>query len=141
MINWNDWLPLAGPLCLLIAAIVAPELGRRAGKKQVEAALMTASADMKTAVAEERETVTADWSQFTQGMQKWNESLASRLGEVENRLGASEIRAVAAEMKATSAEKNYRIAIAYLRSVIRWVDENWPGSDRPEPPPELVADL
>jgi hypothetical protein len=141
MTNWHDWLNMASPLCLLLSALLAPELGRRAGKKQVEAALLTASADMKTAVAEEREAVTADWGQFTQGMQRWNESLAGRLGEVEQRLSDSEIRAVAAEMKATSAEKNYRIAIAYLRSVIRWVDEHWPSSDRPEPPPELLGDL
>lgn len=141
MMDWHDWLSLAGPFCLLLSAIIAPELGRRAGKKQVEAILLTADAEMKTAVADEREAVTADWGQFTQGMQKWNESLAERLGDVEKRLGDSEIRAVAAEMKATSAEKNYRVAIAYLRSVIRWVDDNWPGSDRPEPPPELKADL
>lgn len=150
--------PVAGAVAVVWAALVdrrakhrtaiAAEKAADAQDKASEAAVESAAAaedaakaEMHKAVVAEREQQAANWAKITEGMQRWNEQLSDRLGEVEKRLGDAEIRSSAAEIKATTAEKNYRIAIVYLRRVIHWVNNNWPGNDCPEPPPELVSDL
>lgn len=138
---WNEVLAIVGPILTFFGVLLAPELGRRAGKKQVEAVLLTADAKMTEAVAAEREAATADWAQFTEAMQKWNESLASRLLELEKRLSDAEVRSAASELRAATAERLYAVAVAYLRRVVRWLEDNWPGENFPKPPPELEPDL
>lgn len=139
--QWHEWVVFVPLALTCLGLFIAPAVGRRAGQKQLDAAVNQADEERKKVVALERETAANEWAKITEGMQKWNESLADRLGEVEKRLSNAEIRSTAADLKATAAEKNYRIAIAYLRQVILWVNDNWPGNDCPDPPPELIADL
>lgn len=139
--QWHEWIAFLPFALTCVGVYLAPALGRRAGKKELAAAVSQADEELKKAVAIEKEAAAKEWVIVTEGMQKWNESLASRLGEVENRLSTAEIRSSAADIKASAAEKNYRIAIAYLRRVMMWVNDNWPGNDCPDPPPELRGDL
>lgn len=160
--NWGNAGPYLGPVAGAVAVVWAALVDRRAKHRtaaaadkaadaqataasaavdSAEAAEEGARAEMHKAVVAEREQASSEWAKITQGMQKWNEHLSDRLGDVEKRLDDAEIRNAAAELKVAESEKNYRVAIAYLRRVIRWVNDNWPGNDCPEAPPELVADL
>lgn len=124
----RDVMNYLGPLLTFLGVILAPELGRRAGKKKIEAVLISAR-------AHERQAATADWAAFTA-------ALSQRLSDVERRLAIAEARSDVAEQRAAHTSRMYALALAYLRRVMQWVDENWTDhKDKPEPPDELLADL
>jgi len=125
---WHNVVNYLGPLLTFLGVILAPELGRRAGKKKIEAVLMSAR-------AHERQAATADWASFTT-------ALSQRLADVERRLAIAEARSDVAEQRAAHVGRMYALALSYLRRVMQWVDDNWTDhKDRPEPPEELLADL
>ena len=132
----------AGALIISSAgAIAAPFIGRRAAHRNAEAAQETAAAEMRTAVAAEREQASADWARYCDAQQRDNDNLRYQVGENATRIEEIELRAEADREARHQAEKNFRIALVYLRRVIRWIDENLPGAHYPPPPAELELDI
>ena len=122
-------------------AVASPFIGRRAAHRNAEAAQDTAAAEMRKAVAAEREQASADWARYCDAQQRDNDSLREQIGENATRIEEIELRAEADREARHQAEKNFRIALVYLRRVIRWIDENLPGAHYPPPPAELELDM
>lgn len=164
--NWHsivaDWGPIIAPVCVLLGVVVAPELGRRAGRasaaaaltqakaaeenakaaqRAAEAATVAAYAEMKKGIAAEREAATKEWAQITEGMQRWNQGLELRIGENTARIEEAELRALADRERADRSERLYSKAIIYLRRLIRWIDQTVPDEQYPSIPAELQVDL
>ena len=66
---------------------------------------------------------------------------AEHISENATRIEQIELRAEADREARNAAEKNFRIALVYLRRVIRWIDENLPGAHYPPPPTELNLEI
>lgn len=160
--NWHEAGEVAGPVLTLIGVLLAPELGRRAGRKTVDAALQQAeaakveaeaakleaeaakdeaAAEMRKAVAAERESASADWARYCDAKDREIISLRERVERNDERLGQAEMRALADRERAERSDRLYWKAVIYLRIVIRWINDEHPGETYPPPPAELVADL
>ena len=124
-----------------VGAFAAPSIGRRAAHKNADAAQQTAEAEIRKAVAAEREQASADWARYCDAQQRDNDNLRYQVAENATRIEEIELRAEADREARHQAEKNFRIALVYLRRVIRWIDENLPGAHYPPPPAELELDI
>ena len=124
-----------------VGAFAAPSIGRRAAHKNADAAQQTAEAEIRKAVAAEREQASADWARYCDAQQRDNDNLRYQVAENATRIEEIELRAEADREARHQAEKNFRIALVYLRRVIRWIDENLPGAHYPPPPVELELDI
>lgn len=159
---WKDVAEFAGPVAALIGILVAPELGRRAGKRTVDAVLQQAeaakeqaraagvsaeaakdeaAAEMRKAVAAEREQASADWARYVDAKDREIASLRERVEENDRRLDQAELRALADKERADRFDRLYWKAVVYLRIVIRWINDEHPGATYPAPPNELINDL
>ena len=124
-----------------VGAFAAPSIGRRAAHKNADAAQQTAEAEIRKAVAAEREQASADWARYCDAQQRDNDNLRYQVAENATRIEEIELRAETDREARHQAEKNFRIALVYLRRVIRWIDENLPGAHYPPPPAELELDI
>jgi hypothetical protein len=124
-----------------VGAFAAPSIGRRAAHKNADAAQQTAEAEIRRAVAAEREQASADWARYCDAQQRDNDNLRYQVAENATRIEEIELRAETDREARHQAEKNFRIALVYLRRVIRWIDENLPGAHYPPPPAELELDI
>jgi len=124
-----------------VGAFAAPSIGRRAAHKSADAAQQTAEAEIRKAVAAEREQASADWARYCDAQQRDNDNLRYQVAENATRIEEIELRAEADREARHQAEKNFRIALVYLRRVIRWIDENLPGAHYPPPPAELELEI
>ena len=134
---------LAGASLVVAAAtmVAAPFIGTRAAHKHAQAAGDSAAAEMRRAVVAEREQASADWARYCDAQQRDNDNLRYQVAENATRIEEIELRAEADREARHQAEKNFRIALVYLRRVIRWIDENLPGAHYPPPPTELNLDI
>ena len=124
-----------------VGAFAAPSIGRRAAHKNADAAQQTAEAEIRRAVAAEREQASADWARYCDAQQRDNDNLRYQVAENATRIEEIELRAETDREARHQAEKNFRIALVYLRRVIRWIDENLPGAHYPPPPTELNLEI
>lgn len=160
--NWHEAAEVVGPVLALIGLLLSPELGRRAGRKTVDAVLKQAeaaqesakaaqveaeaakeeaAAEMRKAVAAEREVISADWSRYVDAKDREIDGLRARVEHNDERLSQAEMRASADRERAERSDRLYWKAVIYLRIVIRWINDEHPGDDYPAPPVELIADL
>lgn len=160
--TWHDAANLAGPVLALIGVLLAPELGRRAGRKTVDAVLKQAeaaqgqaeaakeeaeaakeeaAAEMRKAVAAEREAASADWARFVDAQDRQIARLTDDVADNQKRIADAEMRSAASDLRASKAENLYSVAIIYLHSVYDWASQQLPGVRPPPPPPEIASDL
>lgn len=81
---------------------------------------------------------TADWEGFAREQREWTED---RLAERDRRIDAlaREVREVRDELDIFKAK--YRIAIDYIKRIVRQLQGHVPPEDIETPPPEISADL
>jgi hypothetical protein len=168
--NWNVWGPIVGALVTGILALVGIVVRARkdhhaameqvdvakdqaaAAMKQAEAALESARAAARTAETTAQATTndtftrayaaaSKNWAEWNEAQQKWNEGLQKQISDNAARIDEAEMRAEADRQARDEAEKKFRIAVAWMRRCIRWIDENLPGSKYPPLPPEIDLDL
>lgn len=168
--NWSVWGPVLATAVTAILGLVgilvtaskshrgamaqanAATVQANAALTQADAALAAAQSSAKIAEATARaaiddtftrayEAADAHWARYTEAQQRDNDDLRSQISENSMRIENAEMRSIADRAARTEAEKNFRIAIAYLRRVMRWIDEVLPGEHYPPPPPELLGGL
>jgi len=140
MIDPNTLLAGASLVVAATTMVAAPFIGTRAAHKHAQAARDSAAAEMRRAVVAEREQASADWARYCDAQQRDNDNLREHISENATRIEQIELRAEADREARNAAENNFRIALVYLRRVIRWIDENLPGAHYP-PPTELNLDI
>src|SRR6516164_1812657 len=141
MIDPNTLLAGASLVVAATTMVAAPFIGTRAAHKHAQAARDSAAAEMRRAVVAEREQASADWARYCDAQQRDNDNLRYQVAENATRIEQIELRAEADREARNVAEKNFRIALVYLRRVIRWIDENLPGAHYPPPPTELNLEI
>lgn len=125
---------IASPVLACVGVVVGHLLGHRAGLRQADAAVADAEAHA-------RQVVSADWKAFADSLQTRLAAVETRSAATETRLEAAEQRALAAEQRASSAETLYKAAVRYLRQIVAWFNQRWPGEQLPPPPDELAGAL
>lgn len=88
-----------------------------------------------------RADLNAEMTRNKQDAEKSRQALNDEIIKNAQRIDVSEMRAEAERVARTKAEHLYSVAVIYLRRVIRWINDNLPGSDYPAPPPEIDVDL
>lgn len=85
---------------------------------------------------------TADWSAFTQRMEAWTERQLKEQDErTEQELRARDIRIDRLEERLSAVEGKYRVAVAYIRRLVRQLQRHVDPDDIETPPPEISPDL
>lgn len=143
---------IAVPLSGVASALGGAWLGRRGTLQQADAAGKTAAA---TATA----SVSADWKSYTDSIKEnfkvYTDSMMedrrlllerlsaveSRAGTAERRLDAAEARAILSEARAVKAEGLYKLAVSYMRELVRWARGLSQVEEIPDPPFELRDEL
>jgi F0F1-type ATP synthase membrane subunit b/b' len=137
------------------AAIIAAQAARDqadAARIQAEAALEAARASVKTAEATAaaaiQDTFTraykaADehWARYTNATEHRCQELEQAVSANAKRIDEADLRAEADRVARNEAEKKLRLAVAWMRSAIRWIKENLPGLEYPPVPPEIELEL
>jgi hypothetical protein len=144
-IAWPDVVQYGMPALAVIASGWFAYRGQRKAHEisiaAADAAKDNAAAEMRKAVAAEREQASVDWARYCDAQQKDNDRLREQISDNATRIEQVELRSEADREARNIAEKNFRIALVYLRRVIRWIDENLPGGNYPPPPTELNLEL
>ena len=111
-------------LLVLIGTWITARFSRKTGEEANENAAATAR--------------TADWEGFAREQREWTED---RLAERDRRIDAlaKEVREVREELD--TFKSKYRIAIDYIKRIVRQLQGHVPPEDIETPPPEISADL
>lgn len=123
-----------------------------AAKIEAQAALDSARAVAKTAEATAAAAINdtftraydaagKNWARFCDANDRTIESLREQVTDNTERVDQAEMRAEADRQARDEAEKKFRIAVAWMRRAIRWIELNLPGATYPPLPPELDLDL
>lgn len=137
----TDLAPVWGPASTIGAVMVANILGRKSGKRAAAAAEKAAEADLRDATAHEDEARITMWSTYTDQVYKWATTLQARVDTLEQRVTHSERMQREALERAEKSETLYKIAVQYVRRVVDWIEEKFPGVEVPPHPKELDGEL
>lgn len=151
----HDLAEIAGPVLTLIGVLLAPELGRRAGRHSAQAALKQAeaaaesaeaakgeaAAEMRKAVAAEREAASADWARFVDAKDREIQRLSDDVATNKQEILKAQMSIQEADERARNWEQLYRRARIYLEVLVLWIKDNLPGVEYPPPPAGLDIDL
>jgi chromosome segregation ATPase len=169
-VNWTVWGPVLGTLVTAILGLSGLVFKARkdhhaaleqskadiahadAAKLEAQAALESARATAKTAEATAAAAIndtftraydaaSQNWARFCDANDKTIRDLRDQIAENTARVDQAEIRAEADRQARDEAEKKFRIAVAWMRRAIRWINENLPGAAYPPLPPEIDLDL
>ena len=111
-------------LLVLVGTWITARFSRKTGEEANENAAATAR--------------TADWEGFAREQREWTED---RLAERDRRIDAlaKEVREVREELD--TFKSKYRIAIDYIKRIVRQLQGHVSPEDIETPPPEISADL
>jgi heme exporter protein D len=168
--NWVIWGPVLGVIGASLIALLANVYQSRknhhaalqqigvlqeqanAAKTQAEAALKTAQASATTAEAMAEAAIqdaftraydaaSKNWARFCDANDRVIDGLREQVAENNDRIDQAEIRAEGYRQARDEVEKKFRIAVAWMRRAIRWINENMPGAAYPPLPTEIDLDL
>lgn len=114
------WWQIAGvlsPVLAVAATVIGARLARKTGSEANR---------------------TADWSAFMAEHREWTED---RLEERDKRIDALEGKVSTLQSRLDDIEAKYRSAIAYIRRIVRQLQQHIDPSDIDSPPPEIAPDL
>lgn len=123
-----DWgilaVGLAAPLFTVAGTVIGARWARKTGSESNETNAHTAS--------------TVDWSTYAQELRQWTED---RLAERDRRLDdlAKDIGGLRSELETLMVK--YRIAIAYIRRIVRQLQRHVGPDEIESPPYEITPDL
>ena len=85
---------------------------------------------------------TADWDAFTQRLEAWTERQLKEQDErTEQELQARDRRIDRLEQRLSAVEGKYRVAVAYIRRLVRQLQRHVDPDDIETPPEEIMPDL
>lgn len=124
------------------AALKQADAALEASKASAKTAHATAEAAIQDAFTRAYEAASSNWSRFCDANDRTIESFRQQVGDLNDRIEESEIRSEGYRQARDEAEKNLRIALAWIRRALRWINEQLPGATSYPPlPPELDLDL
>jgi len=135
--NWATYLSAASPLSVVAAAWI----GRKYGRRAVVADERSAAAQQLDAQAHANEARVAEWNAYTSQVYRWGTSLQARVDTLEQRVTTAEKEGRAASARAEKSEGLYKVAVDYVRRVVDWIQETFPGAEIPPHPKELDGEL
>jgi chromosome segregation ATPase len=123
------------------AATKQAEAAMEAAKASVRTAEATAEAAIQDAFTRAYEAASRNWARFCDANDRTIENLREQVAENNARIDESEIRAEGYRQARDEVEKKFRVAVAWMRRAIRWINENMPGASYPPLPSEIDLDL
>ena len=136
--DWSPFLSTGGSLFGVVAAAL---LGRKLGKRSAAAAERDAAATELDAQAHMEEARVAQWDAYTNQVYRWGTGLQARVDTLEQRVTYAEREHREAAARAEKSENLYKVAVDYLRRVVDWIEEKFPGVEVPPHPQELNGEL
>lgn len=134
---WTLALAIGAPILTLLGVIGVAVIGAWAGRK---AANRTAEGAVQNAQTEAYKAADAHWARYNEAMQRWNEFLHGEISKNAQRIDSAEMRSAAAEARAAKSDARFAQAVLYIRRLIRWITDRWPGEEYP-PQPSWLDDL
>lgn len=115
--SWVQAASYLAPILTIVAAVLGARFARKTGQESNK---------------------TADWSAFMVEHREWTED---RLEERDKRIDALEGKVTTLQSRLDDIESKYRVAIAYIRRLVKQLQKHVSPDDIETPPDEITPDL